>query len=298
MVQKKRLIRPLLGFTQASLQKYALEHQLQWIDDPSNQHLNFYRNFVRHEVLPRLGNGEQDWIIRLCHATEHCRNIADREQHQYQIWLDQWLAPDKRGVFCLIDPISISLLSTMDWYLFSGFLRHWIHQAGQAAPGNARMKTLFHLITEGRAHQATISLGQSEIRLFNKHLYLIRKTRKDTAESVVWDYSDRVMEHSGLRISARFSDQDMAQEHIKNRNEVKLVWRQGGEKVLMANRKQRSSLKNLLQRYQVTPWERERLPMLVINNHIAWVYRVGGAAGNVDGVGNDLISLDFSWHGD
>lgn len=46
------LLRPLLDVTRAELQAYALEHQLSWIEDPSNQDRQFSRNFLRHQVLP------------------------------------------------------------------------------------------------------------------------------------------------------------------------------------------------------------------------------------------------------
>jgi tRNA(Ile)-lysidine synthase len=48
------LLRPLLDVTRAELEAYAAEHQLSWIEDPSNQDRQFSRNYLRHQVFPVL----------------------------------------------------------------------------------------------------------------------------------------------------------------------------------------------------------------------------------------------------
>jgi tRNA(Ile)-lysidine synthase len=48
------LVRPLLDVSRAELEAYAREHQLTWIEDPSNADPRFSRNYLRHHVFPRL----------------------------------------------------------------------------------------------------------------------------------------------------------------------------------------------------------------------------------------------------
>lgn len=48
------LLRPLLEATRAELEAYAAQHQLSWIEDPSNQDRQFSRNYLRHQVFPAL----------------------------------------------------------------------------------------------------------------------------------------------------------------------------------------------------------------------------------------------------
>ena len=48
------LIRPLLDVARTELERYAKAHQLRWIEDPSNQDRQFSRNYLRHQVMPRL----------------------------------------------------------------------------------------------------------------------------------------------------------------------------------------------------------------------------------------------------
>ena len=46
--------RPLLTCTKADLLSYAQQHQLDFIEDPSNDDTTLRRNWVRHELLPSL----------------------------------------------------------------------------------------------------------------------------------------------------------------------------------------------------------------------------------------------------
>lgn len=48
------LARPLLGIERAELERYAFQHGLRWVDDPSNADTRLARNYLRHDVLPLL----------------------------------------------------------------------------------------------------------------------------------------------------------------------------------------------------------------------------------------------------
>lgn len=45
-------VRPLLNVALADILAYAKQHKLTWVEDPSNENLDFKRNYVRHKVLP------------------------------------------------------------------------------------------------------------------------------------------------------------------------------------------------------------------------------------------------------
>ena len=49
-----RLLRPLLGLARQTLLAYARSRRLAWIEDESNADRRYTRNFLRHEVLPRI----------------------------------------------------------------------------------------------------------------------------------------------------------------------------------------------------------------------------------------------------
>ena len=49
-----RLIRPLLSFTRAQIEAYAAAHGLPFVQDETNADTAYTRNYLRHEILPRL----------------------------------------------------------------------------------------------------------------------------------------------------------------------------------------------------------------------------------------------------
>jgi tRNA(Ile)-lysidine synthase len=53
-LKKEKKIRPLLFATKSMIINYAKEHQLRWREDASNASDDYQRNFLRHQVIPRL----------------------------------------------------------------------------------------------------------------------------------------------------------------------------------------------------------------------------------------------------
>ena len=65
------LVRPLLDASRVELEAYAHEHQLRWIEDPSNADPRFSRNYLRHRVLPALTERWPQAVTSLARTAEH-----------------------------------------------------------------------------------------------------------------------------------------------------------------------------------------------------------------------------------
>ena len=52
-----RLIRPLLHESRASIEEWLLQQGLHWREDETNADTGYTRNYLRHEILPRLREG-------------------------------------------------------------------------------------------------------------------------------------------------------------------------------------------------------------------------------------------------
>ncbi|HET9053500.1 MAG TPA: tRNA lysidine(34) synthetase TilS [Cyclobacteriaceae bacterium] len=53
-VKNKKVIRPLLFATRSLLADFANEHGIMWRNDSSNDSDDYQRNFIRHQVIPKL----------------------------------------------------------------------------------------------------------------------------------------------------------------------------------------------------------------------------------------------------
>lgn len=65
------LLRPLLTATRADVDAYAAENGLVWIDDESNADTAYTRNFLRHEITPRLAARFPQYRESLARAARH-----------------------------------------------------------------------------------------------------------------------------------------------------------------------------------------------------------------------------------
>ena len=58
LLGKGELVRPFLAFPKKDIEKYAEENELDFINDKTNEDVNFDRNFIRKEIIPLI---EKRW---------------------------------------------------------------------------------------------------------------------------------------------------------------------------------------------------------------------------------------------
>ena len=76
----RRLWRPLLNTSRIDIESYAKKHRLKWIEDESNQNIDFDRNFIRSKVLPILKNRFNHIIKVIYRSSKHlveAQNLLD-----------------------------------------------------------------------------------------------------------------------------------------------------------------------------------------------------------------------------
>ena len=71
------LLRPMLGLRREQIRRYAEAEGLSWIDDPSNFDTELNRNFLRHEILPKLRQRWPSLGETLSRSARHCAEAAD-----------------------------------------------------------------------------------------------------------------------------------------------------------------------------------------------------------------------------
>ena len=73
-------LRPFLAISRARLESYARDRQLQWVDDPSNDSPAFFRNRIRHDLLPALRRVRPEMagdLLRISEAAAAWRREVD-----------------------------------------------------------------------------------------------------------------------------------------------------------------------------------------------------------------------------
>lgn len=125
------LVRPLLGFTRAELESEAQKYQLEWVEDESNQNTDFDRNFLRHEVIPKLS---QRWPHIQASATRSAALCYEQEQLLQSLIKEKYqgLVSDDLGLNC-------EALLSCEPALQNQLLRMWLKQQGLNMPSQKQL---------------------------------------------------------------------------------------------------------------------------------------------------------------
>jgi len=238
------LYRPFLNISKQLIVDYATKYNLDWVEDDSNINLNFKRNLLRLEFIPKLELGF-DGVIK---------NISRSAYHQSEaLKLINDLAKIDIEKFNLVINHKIQVLSLIQLpeRRVANVLRYYIAQRGFLMPSN---KVLTELISVLRA--------KDDAKVILKwHLYEVR--RYDNELYFFDGEPDRSNEDCPL-----FNK-------LKDQTNFTIRFRQDGQRVRLKGKKHSSSLKKILQSANIPPWERDKLRMYYINETLVGMESIG-----------------------
>ncbi|MDZ7923784.1 MAG: tRNA lysidine(34) synthetase TilS [Marinagarivorans sp.] len=246
------LWRPFLSTPKQDLLAYARTHQLQWVEDESNQQQKYSRNFLRTSVSPLLAQHWPDATVKINHAAVHLQEA--------QNLLDEYAAQDLMAADPRREKLGCSLcliaLAAFSWSRQKQLIRYWLKSLGYLAPEAIHFDELCKIIFAKNDAKPMLQIGYYTFSRFKQRLYILPKlTIITTTEPVI--FSDEVFLPDGSVCRV----EGLAQAHT-----ITVKWRQGGERAHPEGRGHSQTLKKLLQEYQVPPWLRERVPLLFIND--------------------------------
>ncbi|NOQ15921.1 MAG: tRNA lysidine(34) synthetase TilS [Methyloprofundus sp.] len=257
------LIRPLLDVTQQEVLQYARQHKLQWIEDPSNQDMQFDRNYLRQKIIPLL---EQRWPaidVTVSRVAEHCAQaqavLSASAQEKMR------LLYDSQGQ-CL----SISGLLAEDDLSQQWIIREWMHHLGVRMPSQKVMFAILQDVLLARQEaKPVIRHDGYHIQRYRDKLYLVPDDKKpDLSQVIVWaERKESLALADNGQLQLKEAEQGIAR-HVWEQGNVLVQYRQGGEKIALANRVGRHSLKKLYQEAGIAPWQRDVIPLIYINGEL------------------------------
>ena len=257
------LARPLLEITRASLVEYADRQALQWVDDPSNADRRFDRNFLRHEVLPRLKSRWSDISARLQRSASHAGEASQLLANLAEIDLDTLGGEPQRlpidGLLKLSDARQRNLL------------RHALRRLGLSTPTAMQLSRILTEVIPAREDaQPLVSWPGASVRRYRNGLYLLPEKLLPLPEPI--DVcGDEVPLGPGLGVlqlvpgAARGLSKQVLERHLR------VGFRQGGEEFKPEGQSHTRRLKKLLQQEGVVPWMRDRLPLVYAGDDLVAV---------------------------
>ena len=268
---KGMLFRPLLQVPRAHLKAYAEQQSLAWVEDESNQSLHFDRNFIRHNVLPKIASRwpsyRESW-----QRSAHLSAEAD-------VLLDELAAIDYEQLKALVPTIiDASKLQQLSLPRQRNTLRYWLALAGAPDPGwNVLTHIVDELIPASSDSQPEIrwqaDMMSVVLRRYRNKLYL-QKVLAGIAEAAPIAWQAKQLLHlpsNGLLYAIAQEGDGLL---VEDSTALNLRYRQGGESCKLHGRRTRP-LKKVLQDADIAPWLRDRLPLVYLGDELVCVPGVG-----------------------
>ena len=261
------LVRPLLDVPRAVVAGYAAAHGLIWIEDESNDDRHFRRNFLRHEILPRLEASFPGASRSLARAAGHFAESS--------ALLDDLAVMDWAAVVAASGRLALEPFNRLPAARARNLLRFAWCAAGFRAPDTRWIdEALKQLATANSLSEIRLSTSEGELHVYRGELYTVRLPVCLPTETVVWRGENRLPWAGGFVRFVETAGQGIRRSAL-DEAVVRVTPRLGGERLQLDIRRPRRSLRNLLQEMAIPPWERQQLPLLRVGDRLAWVGGVG-----------------------
>lgn len=235
--------RPLLTLTRADLEAYAQRNHLNWIDDESNNNTSFDRNYLRHEILPKL---EKKWPAVIANLARSAELHAEA-----QTILNIQAAQDLIAIQSNIDSLNLIALATLTKIRQANVLRYWIERNSKPLPSSAVLEEILQQCFSTRLDaKVCIRWQDSEVRRYKSRLYIMSKLPAfDSKQIIPWSNQYALPE---LNLD-------------KLQGNLTLRFRVTGQRFHPHNRDKSQSLKKLMQEWNIPSWLRDRIPLLYLD---------------------------------
>lgn len=262
LLQQKRLMwlaRPLLGIGRADIEQYAQQNQISWIEDESNEQIQFDRNFLRHCVIPEL---TERWPSIATTVSRSARLCA-----QSQRMIEQACDAHLNELLPTIATLSYEPLSALsvDWK--HAVVRRWLERFHQIIPSEAQLYEVMAMLDARDDKQPHVILGRVCIR---RHQRCLHVTPWPLPAPTTWLIKDEqwIDTGYGVEISVRFTPPLPTQDALYTKANGPFELRTGvsNQSIKLAGSVATKKLFNWFKEQRVAPWERQCVPILFHND--------------------------------
>ena len=255
-----QLYRPFLAISKKEILAYAKQHQLNWLDDPSNVETRWNRNYIRHEIWPVI---EQRWSSAAKTISRSATLCAEADELMTELAkLDALTIDFEQQSFSL----SVSKLLGLTESRRRNVLRHLISTLALPLPSANVLQRVINEACLAKEDGIPLVEWQGvEVRRYRNRLYIKAPMNSfDVSFSLQINDRHELAIGEGKILAWKTSQQGLTDDIIQEG--LQLRFRQGGEKIKIHG--QHHSLKHLMQEWAVPPWQRDRIPLLFCEDEL------------------------------
>ncbi|CEZ19839.1 tRNA(Ile)-lysidine synthase [Candidatus Methylopumilus planktonicus] len=269
----RRLWRPLLNASKIDIESYAKKHKLKWIEDESNQNIDFDRNFIRSKFLPILKERFNHIIKVISRSSSHLAEAQHLLDDLAQIDLKSSLKSDNYK-----HKLNVKTLDKLSNARAKNALRFWLEMNDQLMPSRDLLDELLRqVLTAKKDAELKIQLSKEfEIRRYQDEIYIVPKNLQTNKNyEIIWAGESEIILPNGQKLTfKKVKGRGIQLKFLKGKNLI-IRNRQGGESFKPDSKRPTKKIKQLLQESDLPPWERDFLPLIFIGDHLAFVPNFG-----------------------
>lgn len=245
--------RPLLNWNRRQLRQYLADENIPFIDDPSNEDRSIRRNFIRHEILPRLAKVWPAATEQVNKSAVHARTasaiLKSVARADLAICLGAYRYEVNLERMCLFDNNRQALI-----------IRQWARENALSTPDQRQLNELLQQLQQAREGSALCMKWPGvEVHRYRSKLFIMAAL-PDSSQDWRLDWDGR------NPISLPYGTGEL---HLKGVNgttfddrPLEVHARGGSERLQPVGQTHHKSLKQLFQSAGVPPWLRSRIPLL------------------------------------
>ncbi len=158
-----RILRPLLNESRSSIEAYARSSGLRWVNDESNDDCQYSRNFLRHEVMPLIGQRFSDPARALARAAGHFAEAGEL--------LDELAAADWEHLAAGA-AVPMNALRSLSLPRLKNLLRYRLRQLAWQVPVQSRLDEFCRqLLAAGPDRHPELRLPDGVMRVQERQLH-------------------------------------------------------------------------------------------------------------------------------
>lgn len=271
-VGARRLCRPLLSHSKDAIYTYAHARSLRWIEDDTNRDTQIERNFLRHEVIPKL---RQRWP-QFEQVVARSARLCAEQQSLLEDLLDQDLDTRTSATGGLL----LTGFSQLSEVHQRALLRAWLQQGGASMPSEAVLAQLVQQLSAQQDAQVQVRWGDQQVRRYQQELVLLPLLAEVVDFNLPWDGCSDCELPDELGKLTNCKDQgDPLAVAADSKLHVRLA--RPGDQFRPQGRLSSRALTRVLKERQVPPWQRTRWPVICCGENILWAAEVGSNADHI-----------------
>jgi len=285
------LLRPFLALPRAAIDAYAAARGLAWVDDESNANTGVKRNFVRHEVAPRLAAAFPGYPATLARAASH--------QAEAALLSDDLARLDARDAIVdnaadgpVLGRAALIALTARAPHRARNLLRWFLRGHDLGAPSAARLAAMLdQLVRAAPDGRVRLAHAGAEVGIHRGRIVVHAPAVAPFAAT--WQGERLLALPHGTLEFVSCTGEGMARAALDSAA-VTVRPRAGGERIRLAGDRPRRALKGILQDAGTPPWQRESLPLVFCDDVLAVVPGVGVDAAFRAAPG--MPGYEIRWH--